>query len=153
MCSILGYKRGSIKDEDVQKGFEKSKYRGPDATRVMDFNEYRLMFHRLSIMGLDDSGMQPFTDGDMALVCNGEIYDFRPLKEELINKGYTFKSGSDCEILIPMFKEYGTRMFEMINGEYAMILYDGHELLAARDPIGIRPLFYGYLRDGSIIFS
>lgn len=153
MCSILGYKRGSIKDEDVQKGFEKSKYRGPDATRVMDFNEYRLMFHRLSIMGLDENGMQPFTDGDMALVCNGEIYDFRPLKEELINKGYTFKSGSDCEILIPMFKEYGTRMFEMINGEYAMILYDGHELLAARDPIGIRPLFYGYLRDGSIIFS
>ena len=54
MCSILGYKRGSIKDEDVQKGFEKSKYRGPDATRVMDFNEYRLMFHRLSIMGLDE---------------------------------------------------------------------------------------------------
>lgn len=153
MCSILGY---SSKDADydlIVEAFYKTKYRGPDDSRILKKGEATLMFHRLAIMGLDEKGIQPFEFEDKALVCNGEIYGFRKLKEELIEKGYSFKSDSDCEILIPLYLEKGVEMFKELNAEFAMILYDGKSLIAARDPIGIRPLFYGYLEDGSIIFA
>ncbi len=104
-----------------------------------------LGFHRLAIMGLSPAGMQPFTLGGVSCVCNGEIYGFRPMRESLRSKGYSFKSDSDCEILIPLYLEYGTDMFAMLDAEFAMILYDeGRDrFIAARDPIGIRPLYYG----------
>ena len=104
-------------------------------------------------MDLSESGMQPFhLDGD-SLVCNGEVYGFRPIKEKLKEK-YHFKGHSDCEVLLPLWKEKGTDMFKELDAEYALIIYDSKtkSLVAARDPIGIRPLFYGYLPDGGIIF-
>ena len=153
MCSILGYSSENVDLEKVKECFEKTKYRGPDDTRIISFGKTTLMFHRLAIMGLDERGMQPFVYEDKASICNGEIYGFRSLKEELIKKGYTFKSDSDCEILIPLYLEKGVEMFKDLNAEFAMVLYDGKSLIAARDPIGIRPLFYGYLEDGSIIFA
>lgn len=66
-----------------------------------------------------------------------------------------FASDSDCEIILPLWQEYGTEMFAGLDAEFAMIIYDSasDSLVAARDPIGIRPLFYGYLADGSIIFA
>lgn len=89
------------------------------------------------------------------LVCNGEIYGFRPIKKNLETKGYVFQSDSDCEILLPLYREYGADMFAMLDAEFALILYDGQtqEYLAARDPIGIRPLYYGYDKEGAIIFA
>ena len=153
MCSILGYSSKDADYDSIVEAFYKTKYRGPDDSRILKKGEATLMFHRLAIMGLDEKGMQPFEFEDKALVCNGEIYGFRKLKEELIEKGYSFKSDSDCEILIPLYLEKGVAMFKELNAEFAMILYDGKSLIAARDPIGIRPLFYGYLEDGSIIFA
>ena len=102
-------------------------------------------FHRLAIMGLNAEGMQPFWMGKNRLVCNGEIYGFRPLKKELEQRGYAFHSESDCEILLPLYAEHGTGMFRMLDAEFALVLYDGEtgEYIAARDPIGIRPLYYG----------
>ena len=113
-----------------------------------------LGFHRLAIMGLDESGMQPFTlDGDYA-VCNGELYGFEKEREKLSGK-YSFESRSDCEIILPMYREYGTDMFAMLDAEFAMIIYDAGTggLVAARDPIGIRPLYYGYDEKGAVIFA
>ena len=105
-------------------------------------------------MGLHPEGMQPFTLNGNAIVCNGEIYGFEKIREEL-EKEYTFSSDSDCEILLPLYEKYGTDMFAMLDAEYALILYDGRtgEFLAARDPIGIRPLYYGYDKEGTIIFA
>ena len=137
-----------------KEGFDKTVSRGPDDSRIIDTGKGLLGFHRLSIMGLSPEGMQPFElDGSYA-VCNGEIYGFEKIKEEL-SKKYTFKSGSDCEIILPMYKEYGTDMFAMLDAEFAMIIYDGSkgEYIAARDPIGIRPLFYGYDDKGVILFA
>ena len=154
MCSIMGYCSRSAAFDVFMKGFEKTISRGPDDTRVVQTGDGLLGFHRLAIMGLTPSGMQPFKLGDSYVVCNGEIYGFEKFKKELLGK-YIFESDSDCEILLPMYQEYGTDMFSMLDAEFACILYDGdkREFIAARDPIGIRPLYYGYDKDGAVIFA
>ncbi len=154
MCSIMGYCSRSAAFDVFMKGFEKTISRGPDDTRVVQTGDGLLGFHRLAIMGPAPSGMQPFKLGDSYVVCNGEIYGFEKFKKELSGK-YTFESDSDCEILLPMYQEYGTDMFSMLDAEFACILYDGdkREFIAARDPIGIRPLYYGYDKDGAVIFA
>ena len=154
MCSIMGYCSRSAAFDVFMKGFEKTISRGPDDTRVVQTGDGLLGFHRLAIMGLTPSGMQPFKLGDSYVVCNGEIYGFEKFKKELSGK-YTFESDSDCEILLPMYQEYGTDMFSMLDAEFACILYDGDkkEFIVARDPIGIRPLYYGYDKDGAVIFA
>ncbi len=154
MCSIMGYCSRSAAFDAFRKGFDKTISRGPDDSRIVDTGDGFLGFHRLAIMGLTPSGMQPFKLGKSYVVCNGEIYGFEKLKKELSAK-YTFESESDCEILLPLYKEYGTEMFSMLDAEFACIIYDGdaREYIAARDPIGIRPLYYGYDKDGVIIFA
>ena len=154
MCSIMGYCGKEADREAFLAGFEKTVSRGPDDSRVVDTTNGLLGFHRLAIMGLTPSGMQPFRLGDSYVVCNGEIYGFEKLKNELRDK-YTFASDSDCEILLPLYREYGTDMFRMLDAEFACIIYDGEtqEYIAARDPIGIRPLYYGYDKKGVILFA
>ena len=78
--------------------------------------------------------MQPFQLGDDFVVCNGEIYGFRAIKRQLEEKGYSFHSGSDCEILLPLFREYGLSMFSRLDAEFAMIIYDSDERLPRRRP-------------------
>ncbi|MCR5282276.1 MAG: asparagine synthase B [Lachnospiraceae bacterium] len=178
MCSIMGYLGLGSEKKDFLEALEKTHSRGPDARRAIDTGNGYLGFNRLSIMGLTDEGMQPFVfgnqstyllnqetgehfikdlpdDWEVALVCNGEIYGFRPLKQELEAKGYHFISDSDCEILTALYREYSTDMFGKLDAEYALILYDRkkNSFVAARDPIGIRPLYYGITKDGSYVFA
>ena len=155
MCSIMGFTScASVSEEEIKTYFDRTKSRGPDMTRMERAGEGMLCFHRLAIMGLHEEGMQPFhLDGDMC-ICNGELYLFRPLKAELA-KEYTFISDSDCEIILPLYHKYGLEMFSKLDAEFAMIIYDSksQSFIAARDPIGIRPLFYGTLKDGSLVFA
>ncbi|MCD7823150.1 MAG: asparagine synthase B [Oscillospiraceae bacterium] len=155
MCSIMGYCKSGVSFSEFKKGFDITISRGPDDSRIIDTGYGLLGFHRLAIMGLTPEGMQPFELDGSSVVCNGELYGFEKLKDELIEKGYKFKSGSDCEIILPLYFEYGTEMFKMLDAEFAMILFDGRtkEFIAARDPIGIRPLYYGYDRDDKIVFA
>ena len=154
MCSIMGYCGKGADLSKFKEGFERTISRGPDASKIIDTSQGYLGFHRLSIMGLNDAGMQPFQHDKNYVVCNGEIYGFEKIKEKLSGK-YTFKSESDCEILLPMYKEYGCGMFKMLDAEFACIIYDGDKgkYIAARDPIGIRPLYYGFDATGTIIFA
>lgn len=154
MCSIMGYCGSSAAYDKFVEGLLKTVTRGPDDRRVVDTGKGLLGFERLSIMGLTPSGMQPFELDGSYVVCNGEIYGFEKIKEELSGK-YTFQSESDCEILLPLYKEYGTDMFKMLDAEFACIIYDAETegYIAARDPIGIRPLYYGYDADGVILFA
>ncbi len=153
MCSIMGFTTEHTEAE-IRPYFDRTVSRGPDMSRVERAGSGLLCFHRLAIMGVGESGMQPFRLGGDMCVCNGELYGFRPLKEALKAK-YEFKSGSDCEIILPLYREYGVKMFAMLDAEFAMIIYDGDRdtFIAARDPIGIRPMFYGYGADGGIIFA
>lgn len=155
MCSIMGYCREDAPQEAFAQAFAKTKSRGPDDTRILAVKKGLLGFHRLAIMGLDDSGMQPFVRGESSLVCNGEIYGFRRMRAWLEEMGYVFVSDSDCEILLPLYQQLGMRMFAKLDGEFALILYDGRQecFIAARDPIGIRPLYYGYDDSGAILFA
>jgi len=155
MCAIFGY-GGTVIDWDAfQKGFAQTKSRGPDDTRIVDLGRAALGFHRLSIMGLTDAGMQPFEQNGCYAVCNGELYGFERERERLKTKGYTFQSDSDCEILLPMYFEYGVDLFSKLDAEFACVIYDGRtgECVAARDPFGIRPLYYGYDKAGTIVFA
>ncbi|MBO4331025.1 MAG: asparagine synthase B [Oscillospiraceae bacterium] len=155
MCSIIGY-CGSVPDRSAfEKGFARTRSRGPDDSRTVDTGCGILGFHRLSIMGLTPSGMQPFGLDGSWVVCNGELYGFEKERERLKSRGYVFRSDSDCEIILPMYFEYGTDMFAMLDAEFALVIFDGRtkEFIAARDPIGIRPLYYGYDSRGTVIFA
>ena len=154
MCSIIGYCGKGADLSQFKEGFDRTISRGPDDSRIIETKNGILGFHRLAIMGLTESGMQPFQLEESFIVCNGEIYGFEKIKDKLSEK-YTFQSDSDCEILLPMYNEYGTDMFKMLDAEFACIIYDGKndKYIAARDPIGIRPLYYGYDKNGVIIFA
>lgn len=154
MCSIMGYCSSDAVFDAFKKGFDRTLSRGPDDSRIVDTGAGLLGFHRLSIMGLHPEGMQPFSLDGSYMVCNGEIYGFEKFKAQLAEK-YSFVSDSDCEILLPLYREYGTDMFAMLDAEFACILYDAEtgSFLAARDPIGIRPLYYGYDPKGCIVFA
>ncbi len=155
MCGLLVSTDVSTSLEDFEDGLKRIFDRGPDQVRMERVEHGIVGFDRLAIMGLTKEGMQPFRHEENILVCNGEIYGFRRWKEELIERGYSFASDSDCEILLPMYEEYGCEMFRMLDAEYALVMYDGKkkEWIAARDPIGIRPLFYGYTLSGKICFG
>ena len=154
MCTIMAY-CGIGGMEKVTEGLKATVSRGPDDQRLKEVAGGVLGFQRLSIMGLTPEGMQPFELDGSCVVCNGEIYGFRPLRDELIAKGYSFRSDSDCEILLPLYNEYGTDMFAKLDAEFACVIYDGKtgEFIAARDPIGIRPLYYGRSDDGAMVFA
>ncbi|MBE6019264.1 MAG: asparagine synthase B [Clostridiales bacterium] len=174
MCTIMTTTGGLTSVSGFEKAFSLTKYRGPDDTRIIDLEQMSAVtgrfsetdipstcrkglmgFHRLSIMGLTPEGMQPFIRKGCAAVCNGELYGFEKMKKELESKGYAFRSGSDCELLLPLYFEYCTGMFAMLDAEFACVIYDGRtdEFIAARDPIGIRPLYYGYDGEGCIAFA
>ena len=155
MCSVLSWCSSQADEVRFEEMLEKTSSRGPDQTKIVHTGKGLMGFNRLSIMGLTESGMQPFSlDGDYC-ICNGELYGFRPLKDYLCELGYTFSSDSDCEILLPLYEKIGTAMFGLLNAEFALVIYDSRteSFVAARDPIGIRPLYYGYDEDGFILFA
>ena len=154
MCSIFTVLSKDVPYDKLKECFEETRSRGPDMSRLIEFQKGWMGFHRLAIMGLDETGMQPFEMNGDYVVCNGELYGFRLIRERLI-KQYPLKSGSDCEIILPLYYEYGMELFKTLDAEFAMILYDRQRdmVIAARDPIGIRPLYYGTLENGAMAFA
>lgn len=146
MCGFLVVGSEEFELQVFQKALDKAAYRGPDYQHVSIDHGITWGFNRLSIMDLSTNGNQPFVYKDYTLVCNGEIYNYPALKTKL-ESSYTFKSGSDCEVLIPLYEQYGLEILcKYLDAEFALVLYDNKtkQLMAARDPMGIRPMFYGY---------
>ena len=143
MCCVMGYTGHDLSAAKFKEYLLRTVMRGPDDQRVVEGPFGLMGFGRLAIMGLTPEGMQPFYRGADCVVCNGELYGFRFEKEILKRRGYKFASDCDCEILLPLYYEYGLDMFRHMDSEFALILYDSRKdrLIAARDPIGIRPLF------------
>ena len=155
MCAIFVLTGKSVPLADAEAAFYETVSRGPDMSFFGEMGQGYAGFHRLAIMGLNAKGMQPFRRGKSFAVCNGELYGFRKERARLEKMGFAFASDSDCEILLPLYELYGTEMFARLDAEFACVLYDGDKksYIAARDPIGIRPLYYGYLPGGEIAFA
>jgi len=157
MCGFAVY-TGSDKMDRLRfaREFKKIQYRGPDNSVIRDFKEDGWMgFHRLSIMDVSENGNQPLVYQHINLVCNGEVYNYNALKANY-ETTFNFKSSSDCEVIIPLFLEKGIKeTARSLDAEFVFVIYDSvaKKYFAARDPIGIRPLFYGYSKDGDITFA
>lgn len=156
MCGFLVVNSEEWSIPEFNDALNKAAYRGPDHQHISVVHGITWGFNRLSIMDLSTNGNQPFAYKDCVLLCNGEIYNYPALKTKL-SKQYTFKSGSDCEVLIPLYDQYGIDITcKYLDGEFAFVLYDSKtsQIIAARDPMGIRPMFYGFSkREHKISFA
>jgi len=134
------------------------RHRGPDWTGIYCKDHNILAHERLAVVS-PESGNQPLysMDGTVVLAVNGEIYNYKEIKEQLVNDGFQFKTRSDCEVIIPLYEKYGVDFLNHVEllGMYAFVLYDEKTgtWLAARDHIGIIPLYQGYGKDGSVWFA
>lgn len=134
----------------IEKGPDLPHLRQPDQWRSCfgDKSEFNLVLghRRLAVLDLTSTGHQPMTNGtrNIWLTYNGEIYNYRELREQLKSRGHRFVSQSDTEVLIHLYEEYGTDAFNMLNGIFAFALWDGrhNRLILARDRYGARPLYY-----------
>ncbi len=155
MCGIAGAVR--IGDRElVEQMTEMLAFRGPDDSGVYENGDVRLGHRRLSIIDLSAAGHQPMVsdDGQLAIVYNGEIYNFLQLRAELQKKGRHFHSDSDTEVILVAYQEYGIECLDRLDGIFAFALWDESQsqLLLARDALGVKPLFY-YMKDGGIAFA
>jgi asparagine synthase (glutamine-hydrolysing) len=144
MCGVSG-SFGFANRSELKTMMESLSHRGPDAEGIFisDDETCGLGHTRLSIMD-PEGGNQPIYNetGDMVIVANGEIYNFPRLKPELA-KDHIFSTVSDSEIILHLFEERGPAVINHLDGMYAFAIYDGENLFAARDPLGIKPLYFG----------
>lgn len=145
MCGILG---GNNKEWNYKKGIESLKHRGPDGQRINYLKDFTLAFARLSIVDLSCNAMQPMfsKDGQVAIVFNGEIYDYKVLKRQLEKEGYKFVSNSDTEVILNLYLKYGEDFIKYIDGMFSIAIYDKRDrkIKLFRDRPGIKPLYYYY---------
>lgn len=159
MCGIFAYAGSSVDKKTLEKAFNKIKHRGPDASASFKMKTVYLGFHRLALMDQTAAGMQPFRNREKWLLCNGEIYNHNNLRQKLSNKyaSSMLSTSSDCAVIIPAIEHYGLETAcQVLDGEFAFVIYDEktQTLRAARDPLGIRPLFYGLTeQSGEIAFA
>lgn len=159
MCGICGVynlnNKEKIKEDILKNMLRAIRHRGPDGSRTLILEQAALGFNRLSFLDLD-GGMQPIQneDGTIFMICNGEIYNFQSLKDELTEKGHRFRTKTDVEVILHLYEECGLDFPNRLNGQFAIALYDEREkqLLLVRDHMGISPLFYSII-NGKIVFA
>ncbi len=154
MCGFLFSSDPKIDQITFKKALDTIKHRGPDSTKTKFTDQYMMGFQRLAIMDLTHEGDQPFSHGDWTVVCNGEIYNYPQIKETYSD--FPYVSHSDCEVLIPLIIHEGIeKLVDSVDAEFAMLAVNSKtgEIIAARDPIGIRPLFYGFTKTKKIAFA
>jgi asparagine synthase (glutamine-hydrolysing) len=162
MCGITGWANMDARTPPPEGGLEllramceRMTHRGPDSEGTMVSTGVALGMRRLAIIDLQ-TGEQPATseDGQISVILNGEIYNYRELRADLETRGHRFSSASDTEVLPHLYEEYGTRMVERLNGMFAFALWDERlrRLFIARDRFGEKPLYWGVF-DGTFLFA
>lgn len=151
MCGILGV-FGELKEDTTQYNsiLHTLQHRGPDDCGMVKGVDHILGHHRLSIMDVE-KGHQPLQvpNGSVSLVCNGEIYNFNELRENLAEH-YPFSTHTDSEVILPIFQNENRKVAEHLDGMFSFIISGPDSYYVARDPIGIKPLYYG--SDGDRIY-
>lgn len=159
MCGIAGQLDFNRVDQSTETTVARMvrmlHHRGPDESGLYRDPDICLGHARLSILGLE-CGVQPMASGDESLwiVYNGEVFNYLELQRGLEQKGYRFTTGSDTEVVLAMYQEYGAECLAFFNGQFAIAIWDRNkrELFLARDRVGIRPLFYS-CQQGRISFA
>jgi asparagine synthase (glutamine-hydrolysing) len=159
MCGIAGrYSQHPLVEnpEWAKRASNLLRHRGPDGEGFFRDPFCEFVHRRLSIIDLTATGDQPMTneDGSIWIVFNGEIYGYGALRQELMQKGHTFRGTSDTEVLLHLYEECGVDLFSRIKGIFAFAIYDQtkRSLLLARDRYGTKPLYYAFA-DGQWIFA
>jgi asparagine synthase (glutamine-hydrolysing) len=161
MCGICGIVAVGNTDptisREILEGMNQSiRHRGPDDDGFYVSDHIGLASRRLSIIDLK-SGKQPITneDGKIWIVFNGEIYNYRELRNYLDKHGHEFRTNSDTETILHLYEEFGTECVQHLNGIFAFAIWDGRsqELILARDRMGIKPLYYTQLPNGHLVFG
>ncbi|HLF52101.1 asparagine synthase B [Flavobacterium sp.] len=153
MCGILAI-IGKGKDEELVKTLSKRmSHRGPDESDMyITENGHILSHERLSIIDLH-SGRQPIKGTKSAyMVHNGEIYNHQELRETVL-KHHTFRTKSDSEVIVHLYEEFGYDFCDKLDGDFAFVVIDGDDYIAGRDPMGVKPLYYGLDERGRIYFA
>lgn len=159
MCGLVGYRRTDLPRQAgeplLRAMTDTIAHRGPDAEGLWAKTGIGLGHRRLSIVGLAD-GQQPMAsaDGDLVIVYNGEVFNFVELRADLESRGHVFRTGSDTEVILHLYQEYGPDCVSHLNGDFAFAIWDHawQRLLLARDRIGVRPLFYAE-HEGGLYFA
>jgi len=158
MCGIAGkyfFNRSQFHDHDLEGMLHSIKHRGPDSEGRFHDQRVLLGFRRLSIIDTI-AGDQPLfsEDGKIVVVANGEIYNHLDLRRYLQTKGHRFRTGSDCEVIVHLYEEFGRDFVGRLNGMFAFCIYDSRRerVLLGRDRVGIKPLYFAR-REGVLIFA
>ena len=156
MCGYVGF-TNSIENAQkiIQKMMDRIKHRGPDGEGCYVDDDIALGHRRLSIIDIS-AGAQPMynEDSSLVIVFNGEIYNYRSVREKLVSAGHCFRTNSDTEVLIHGYEEYGTELLDMLRGMFSFVIWDKNkkELFGARDFFGIKPLYYADM-NGTFMFG
>ncbi len=157
MCGIVGF-TNDIDDSNEVLGrmMDRIRHRGPDAEGKYIDEDIALGHRRLSIIDISFQGDQPIFNEDRSLVIifNGEIYNYKEIKEKLVEAGHDFRTNTDTEVLIHGYEEYGEKLLNMLRGMFAFVIWDKKkkELFGARDFFGIKPMYYAAM-DGTLMFG
>jgi len=158
MCGIYGFVNTPQNNENIQKLMQNTIiHRGPDSQEYFINKDTCIGFNRLSIIDLDHRAMQPMISDDKKIILtfNGEIYNYKALRQELEKKGIEFQTQGDAEVLLKTYIEYGLEETLLkINGMFAIAIYhlENRKLILARDRLGKKPLYYQYL-NGHIMYA
>ncbi len=160
MCGIAGAfnsrSRRPVDPDVVKRMCARIVHRGPDEDGFHFDGELGLGMRRLSIIDLS-TGQQPVynEDGMIAVVFNGEIYNFQDLRQDLELRGHVFKTRTDTEVIVHLYEEHGERFPELLNGMFAIALWDARtrKLVLVRDRLGVKPLYYAWTQDGIVFGS
>ena len=159
MCGIAGCYQQSDGRKLADVMTDRIAHRGPDAGDVWSHEDERVSMHlghrRLSIIDLSAAADQPFRKGSLALLYNGELYNYKELRAELQAAGATFRTSSDTEVVLEGWRHWGPAALDKFRGMFALAIADTAtgELVLARDPLGIKPLFYTERGDGIVFAS
>jgi asparagine synthase (glutamine-hydrolysing) len=161
MCGIVGFKstrQFQALQESLSEATSRLAHRGPDDSGLF-FDEsfgVGLGHRRLSVIDLSEAGHQPMSsdDGAVHIVYNGEVYNFKEIRETLKEKGHGFKSSTDTEVVLKSYIQWGIECLQRFVGMFSLVIWDSRkqELYLARDRLGIKPLFYSF-RDGNLLFA
>lgn len=153
MCGILAVIGKKEDQELVSKFSKRMSHRGPDESDVHITESGAILCHeRLAIMDVT-TGKQPIQGTSSAwMIHNGEIYNYKSLKENEL-KDHQFRTTGDSEVIVHLYEKYGYGFLNKLDGDFAFVVVDGKDFIAARDPIGVKPLYYGKDAEGAIWFA